>query len=434
MRITGMLSVMILLGFCIPAYASIQFHPGADITSDLNAAIASGQNGIGPNRAVIHLPAGSFKLSGPINLHGSTISGEGPDQTVLEFSSDLGKDITGFTGDVYAKWGHFTIENLKIHAPRPKVQLNSGDIPNQMNGVRLNSNCTLSNVNLQYFNSAVIIDGNHHTISNSTIQSNYVGLEYVLSSDKSYFDDYYSGCSFAANQLAGIKVDDNVPMGGVTLLRVHTGFEPYSILLGHNSTISGCLFLQTQFEGPGNADIADMDGTSIISANYFASCGGWGGRYNNKIEKDPISPSFRCGTFLSNTIFCAAMMGPTPGDLSAPQGLYGNIWISDAITARDIRQGKIKPITSIRTNMYDNTLLVGGVIYKSVMASAPIQAGSLVQSDGARIPGCVPYQKGIPMGRCLMSTPQNEVAWISTSDSTISPAILARISKDRIPK
>jgi len=415
-----------------PANASVHFQPGSDITGELETAVASGENGIGPNRATIELPAGTFRVTRSINLHGSTLSGEGPDQTVIMFTDDLGKDVPGFTGDAKRIFGPFTIKGLKLEAPRRAGGVHSGDCPNQMDGIHLYNNCKVADCSLQYFNSALVIDGNHHSVTDTAAQANYIGVHYVLSSDRSYMDDYYENCSFTANGLAGVKIDDTVPMGGATYLRVHTGFEPYAFLLGSHSTINGCQFLQTQFEGVGNADFADTDGTSTIAANYFASCSGWGGRYNNRIERDPITPSLRCGTFLSNVIFCSAMQGPTPSDLRAAMGMYGNTWICDAITGRDIKAGKFPPIYADRRNMYDNTLIIGGVIYKSLIATASVAAGQDVQGDSDRTPGCEPVLKGTVIGRALGPAHAGDVAWISTAVNSLSESVSKKIVRARI--
>src|ERR1700722_16969910 len=87
-----------IISMTIPIYAS-NYIPNSDITAQLNADIAAGANGPGPNRAVITLPGGSFSLSASINLHGSTLRGAGWQKTAINLTTDLGPGTSAFTGD-----------------------------------------------------------------------------------------------------------------------------------------------------------------------------------------------------------------------------------------------------------------------------------------------------------------------------------------------
>jgi hypothetical protein len=405
------------LGVCLIALcqgavnAQTTFTPGTDITSSLQSAINSGQNGLSPYSAVITLPAGNFIVSASINLHGSTLQGAGASKTFIEFKSDLGSGKVGFTGDCPATYGPFEIDNLTIQGPRPAGTVPIGESPNSMDGIHLYDECVLRKVDVNYFHEGVIIDGNHHTLDTVTAQTNYDGIAYVISSDGTYFDDYIVDCSFTSDQRSGVYVSEGAIMGGVTLIRTHTGFEPYAFLLGHGAFLGSSTFLQTMFEGVGNADIADLDGTSEITNNYFTNCSGWGGRYNVAIAGQPTTPSLRCGYFMENTIVASGDMGPEPGDMSATGSVKGNTWTCDESLLTSIANGSLTPIAC--ASVSDNLITSCGDQIELFDVTKPVRTGQAVEISSGRVVSVMPATgAGSVLGVSLSNILVGQVAWV----------------------
>ncbi|MDE2101090.1 MAG: hypothetical protein KGL39_27835, partial [Patescibacteria group bacterium] len=235
--------------------------------------------------------------------------------------------------------------------------------------------------------------------------------------DGSYFDDYVVDSSFAGDTFAGIDVEDNSKIGGITFLRVHMGFEPYGIYLGHAAIISGCDFDQVQFEGVGNGDIVDSDGTSDIDTCIFRNCA-WGGRYSGyAISGQPTSPSLICGTFTSNYVIATNTHGPTPGDMSVALGMYSNTWFADKYLLTAIQAGTIAPIADAApSNTYQNVVSIGDVSIGLNPATVALTAGEPVQTDGGRYSGVTAATGNQPVfGISLAAATTSQLAWVAKS-------------------
>jgi hypothetical protein len=220
-----------------------------------------------------------------------------------------------------------------------------------------------------------------------------------------------------SNTNAGIYVASNSKIGGSTFLRTHLGFEAYGILLDHNTNLGGCLFLQTQWEGVGNADLMDTDGSSSVFGNVFMSNSGWGGRYAGyAIHGKPISPSLQCGWFSGNIIDCSAAMGPTPGDANFVHESYGNTWTIDTSILSQIITGQIPPATCPES--YANRVSVGtGADVQLIPCQTAVMALSPVGYGAGRVPGIVPVAASTtptaPVGEALSAATPGQLVFVA---------------------
>ena len=393
----------------------VTFTPGTDITAQIQAAVANSQGGshqgqAGPNEAVITLGGGTYYISSTVNLHASTLIGAGSAHTTIQAKTDFGAGSAMFTGDVSG--GHpFEIRDMTIQGPRPPNGVPSGAVPNQMDGVHLMDNCILRKITVNFCNHGVIVDGNHHTLDTVNSGSNWDGLYYCVSSDGSYFDDLIFDCTLCSNGFAGIEVASQ--MGGSKLVRTHTGFEPYAIYLDHGATIEGCSFDVVQFEGVGNGDIVDADGTGAVNDCSFTECSGWGGEYSGGLTTAPTSPAMRVGTFSSNYIVAKNAMGPAPGSFICSAGCYDNTWIC-AEQINQFQNGSLAPGIAPLLGCYGNTLQLQGIQAVSYVAQAPITVGMPVQIGTGRTPGVVPATGNAPLlGVSLSTVPLGSICWVA---------------------
>ncbi|MGO8670031.1 MAG: hypothetical protein ACLQVD_01480 [Capsulimonadaceae bacterium] len=390
------------------------YQSGADVTEKIRTDIARGFGGVGPSRAVIALPPGTFYLNSPVDLRASTLRGAGKQQTFIIFAKDLGSGVTGITGNLSNSGEAFEIDDCTIQGPRPARAQRAGRGQNAMDGIRLLDGCILRRVRVNFFHAGIICDGNHHILDEVESKNNYYGCEWPSQSyDRTYFDDdVKGGSSISANAFADLYVAPGGKLGGASFERTHCGFSPFGLYLDKGASVGGCQFDQVQFEGCGNQIICGADVNTSIASSHFEECSFYG-QYNNDIPSLPRSPQVTIGYFLSNNVVAPNTQGPVPGNMTCLGGCYGNNWFSDALTLSAIQTGSIQPIKSPANCTYDNSLQAGDVYADLLPVYTPVHFGQPVESAYQRRLEVAPARKSDVLGVALQTASPGQAAWIA---------------------
>jgi hypothetical protein len=324
----------------VPASAqvvTVTGTPGTDITAALQAAISKATSGVGyAAGGEVIVPPGIYHVSATLEWPSNVplrLVGSGTSVTTLTWDgSDLGQGKYAIDQQLPATYP-IQLDDITLSGPRLHNAV--GVAPAAMSGVHATDRADIENCNIGYFYGGIVIDGNHQVVKDCKLGSNYYGAYFIKPTDTTQADQMWDTCDFTGNYFAGVACDGYAVIGGDTFIRCHTGFEPYCFFREHGVVsvlwISGCQFLQCQFEGPGNADFWDTDGVSEIMQNSFNECGGYGSRYAGfAISGKPTSPStyLGSGNFYGNVI---TAQGPTPGDITA-LSIQKNSWTLPGVT------------------------------------------------------------------------------------------------------